>query len=206
MLCTVVAHHRCTALQCCVHSARCNGPRVDDLRCTAVSCRLVLWLPVSDVSLAGANCCAVACCVLMMVQIVIDVSKHAVLGKFNDIRPGIYREYMRDLCSDSLDKHSHNTHKLVGACWAPTNPGGLDRHEFAKLGCRVQLNMLSVCEGTSNLMPVMQCTVRWALHGIAQPTCIACQQLQVSLSLTGDVAACVCVVCRLGSARWVLRR
>lgn len=46
-------------------------------------------------------------------QIVIDITKHAVLGKFNDIRPGIYKEYMRDLCSDSLDKHSHNTHKLV---------------------------------------------------------------------------------------------
>jgi hypothetical protein len=24
-------------------------------------------------------------------QVVIDISKHAVLGKFNDIRPGIYR-------------------------------------------------------------------------------------------------------------------
>lgn len=46
-------------------------------------------------------------------QVVIDISKHAVLGKFNDIRPGIYREYMRDLCSDSLDNHSHNIHKLV---------------------------------------------------------------------------------------------
>lgn len=43
----------------------------------------------------------------------IDITKHAVLGKFNDIRPGIYKEYMRDLCTDSLDKHSHNTHKLV---------------------------------------------------------------------------------------------
>lgn len=43
----------------------------------------------------------------------IDITKHAVLGKFNDIRPGIYKEYMRDLCTDSLDKHSHNTHKMV---------------------------------------------------------------------------------------------
>jgi len=57
-------------------------------------------------------CCTAASCVCLL-QIVIDVSKHAVLGKFNDIRPGIYREYMRDLCSDSLDKHSHNIHKLV---------------------------------------------------------------------------------------------
>ncbi len=27
---------------------------------------------------------------------------------------GIYREFMRDLCEDTLDKHSHNIHKLVG--------------------------------------------------------------------------------------------
>eukprot|EP00775_Hariotina_reticulata_P010750 gene10750-10906_t len=35
-------------------------------------------------------------------EVIIDVSKHAVLGKFNDIRPGIYREYMRDLCSEDV--------------------------------------------------------------------------------------------------------
>ncbi len=46
-------------------------------------------------------------------QIVIDVVKHAVLGKFNDIRPGIYREYMRDLCADSLTAYSHSAHRLV---------------------------------------------------------------------------------------------
>lgn len=70
-------------------------------------------------------CDAVAC----YAQIVIDITKHAVLGKFNDIRPGIYKEYMRDLCSDSLDKHSHNTHKLVRHIyrdqgWVPTFPLG----------------------------------------------------------------------------------
>lgn len=27
-----------------------------------------------------------------------DVTKHAVLGKINEIRPGVYREYMRDVC------------------------------------------------------------------------------------------------------------
>lgn len=46
-------------------------------------------------------------------EVVIDITKHAVLGKFNDIRPGIYREYMRDLCQDSIEKQTHNMHKLV---------------------------------------------------------------------------------------------
>lgn len=26
------------------------------------------------------------------------MTKHAVLGKFNEIRPGVYREYMKDVC------------------------------------------------------------------------------------------------------------
>jgi len=29
------------------------------------------------------------------VQVIIDVLKHAVLGKWNDVRPGLYREYMK---------------------------------------------------------------------------------------------------------------
>ena len=28
-------------------------------------------------------------------EIIIDITKHAVLGKFNDVRPGIYKEYMK---------------------------------------------------------------------------------------------------------------
>lgn len=28
-------------------------------------------------------------------EVVIDIVKHAVLGKFNNVRPGIYREYMK---------------------------------------------------------------------------------------------------------------
>jgi hypothetical protein len=63
------------------------------------------WLP--------AVTTVVECGRIYSTEVIIDVIKHAVLGKFNDIRPGIYREYMRDLCEDSMDKHSHNVHKLV---------------------------------------------------------------------------------------------
>jgi hypothetical protein len=105
----------CTALYCCAFLllGGCNGLPVD-WQHVAAGCRVVLRRPMSDIfpgRLCLVLCCGVLC---VLVQVVIDVSKHAVLGKFNDIRPGIYREYMRDLCSDSLDKHSHNTHKLVG--------------------------------------------------------------------------------------------
>ena len=37
-----------------------------------------------------------------------DVTKHAVLGKFNEIRPGMYREYMKDVCE--------KVHALGDAC------------------------------------------------------------------------------------------
>ena len=35
------------------------------------------------------------CTQIFLAEVVIDVTKHAVLGKFNEIRPGVYREYTR---------------------------------------------------------------------------------------------------------------
>lgn len=32
---------------------------------------------------------------ILLAEVVIDILKHAVLGKFNDMRPGIYKEYMK---------------------------------------------------------------------------------------------------------------
>ncbi|KAL6748114.1 eukaryotic membrane protein family-domain-containing protein [Haematococcus lacustris] len=46
-------------------------------------------------------------------EVVIDIVKHSVLGKFNDVRPGIYREYMKDLCDKAVSSQSHSLHKLL---------------------------------------------------------------------------------------------
>ena len=35
------------------------------------------------------------CAYVFAAEMVIDVIKHAVLGKFNEIRPGVYREFMK---------------------------------------------------------------------------------------------------------------
>ena len=35
------------------------------------------------------------CAYVFTAEMVIDVIKHAVLGKFNEIRPGVYREFMK---------------------------------------------------------------------------------------------------------------
>lgn len=63
----------------------------------------------------------VQCCQIFFSEAVIDVIKHAVLGKFNEIRPGVYREFMKDLCEKVSSAQSHNIHKLVGLePFAPT--------------------------------------------------------------------------------------
>lgn len=54
------------------------------------------------------------CWYVLMAEIVIDVTKHAVLGKFNDIRPGVYQEFTKDLCENLAASQSHTMHKLVG--------------------------------------------------------------------------------------------
>ncbi|GAB4821944.1 hypothetical protein N2152v2_008990 [Parachlorella kessleri] len=55
----------------------------------------------------------VQCCQIFFSEAVIDVIKHAVLGKFNDIRPGVYREFMKDLCDRVSGAQSHNIHKAM---------------------------------------------------------------------------------------------
>ncbi|KAF5842436.1 eukaryotic membrane protein family-domain-containing protein [Dunaliella salina] len=47
-------------------------------------------------------------------EVIIDILKHAMLGKFNDVRPGLYREYMKDLCDKAVSAQSHTLHKLMG--------------------------------------------------------------------------------------------
>jgi hypothetical protein len=61
------------------------------------------------------------CAAVFLAEIAIDVAKHAVLGKFNEIRPGVYREFMRDLCEGAASAQSHGAHRLVGLePFAPT--------------------------------------------------------------------------------------
>lgn len=53
------------------------------------------------------------CVYVLFAEVIIDVTKHAVLGKFNDIRPGVYAEFTRDLCENLSTCQSHTVHKLV---------------------------------------------------------------------------------------------
>ena len=38
------------------------------------------------------------CAAVFGAEVVIDIIKHAVLGRFNQIRPGVYRDFMKVSC------------------------------------------------------------------------------------------------------------
>lgn len=45
-------------------------------------------------------------------EVAIDVAKHAVLSKFNEVRPGMYREFARDVASAAADGRRGHSHAL----------------------------------------------------------------------------------------------
>lgn len=46
-------------------------------------------------------------------QVAIDVIKHAVISKFNDMRPGLYRELFKDVCEKARTGNSHTARRIV---------------------------------------------------------------------------------------------
>ena len=46
-------------------------------------------------SFAADSSLIIECCKIFATEIVVDVLKHSSLAKFNDIRPGMYREFFR---------------------------------------------------------------------------------------------------------------
>ncbi|GLI64125.1 hypothetical protein VaNZ11_007302 [Volvox africanus] len=53
------------------------------------------------------------CGLMVAAEVVIDIIKHAVLGKFNEVRPGLYREFHQDLCAKALAAQSHSAPRLL---------------------------------------------------------------------------------------------
>ncbi|KAK9813486.1 hypothetical protein WJX73_001775 [Symbiochloris irregularis] len=56
-------------------------------------------------------------------EVAIDVLKHAVLGRFNEIRPGVYREFTFDVSERVQHSQSHNIHRVVS--FEPLAPAAL---------------------------------------------------------------------------------
>lgn len=54
-------------------------------------------------------------------EVLVDVIKHSVLGKFNQIRPGVYSEFLKDICQHaSLCPGSNQIHR--GVMFNPLSP------------------------------------------------------------------------------------
>ncbi|KAL0038272.1 hypothetical protein WJX77_000041 [Trebouxia sp. C0004] len=73
------------------------------------------WLPNQDLLWQ--------CGQILLAEVAIDVAKHAVVGKFNEIRPGVYREFMKDVCERVIASQSHNIHSVMD--FEPFGPAGL---------------------------------------------------------------------------------
>ncbi|EIE21001.1 DUF747-domain-containing protein [Coccomyxa subellipsoidea C-169] len=56
-------------------------------------------------------------------EILIDITKHAVLSKLNDIRPAVYQRFMRDVCEKAKGGQSHTAHRVVA--FEPYAPAAL---------------------------------------------------------------------------------
>ncbi|GMH37210.1 hypothetical protein BSKO_05083 [Bryopsis sp. KO-2023] len=53
------------------------------------------------------------CTTILASESLVDMIKHSVLGKFSDIRPGVYREFLRDICQKTTRCSSHNMHQCL---------------------------------------------------------------------------------------------
>ena len=62
---------------------------------------------------ASARALLHRCVGVLAAELAIDVVKHAVLARFNDVRPGVYREFTADLASAAADGHSHSLHRAI---------------------------------------------------------------------------------------------
>jgi hypothetical protein len=83
----------------------------------------------------------------MAPQVAIDVIKHAVISKFNDMRPGLYRELFKDVCERARTGNSHSAHRVVA--FEPYAP--------AAFAVRIVLTAAGTLRGHTTAGPV-----RWA--------------------------------------------
>eukprot|EP00884_Botryococcus_braunii_P003394 jgi/Botrbrau1/13055/Bobra.0187s0017.1 len=53
------------------------------------------------------------CVAILSSEVAIDVIKHAVISKFNDMRPGLYRELFKDVCEKARAGNSHTARRII---------------------------------------------------------------------------------------------
>ncbi|UPQ97185.1 Tapt1/CMV membrane protein receptor [Chloropicon primus] len=56
---------------------------------------------------------AVQCGMVLGTEIVVDIMKHAFVGKFQNLKPGVYSEYLKDMCEKTVASSSINGYRIV---------------------------------------------------------------------------------------------
>lgn len=76
---------------------------------------------------------------IMMCEVLVDVLKHSFLGKFNEIKPGVYGEYLRDLCVRTTRTRSYKVHRVVS--FEPIAPACVLVRILIPLGLAIKMRM-----------------------------------------------------------------
>eukprot|EP00891_Asterochloris_glomerata_P007670 jgi/Astpho2/7670/Aster-02552 len=98
------------------------------------------------------------CAYVFAAEVVIDIIKHAVLGKFNEIRPGVYREFMKDVCENVKSSQSHNVHRIVE--FEPIGPAALSLRIFMTY-CAVRGSQQARAGWQHELLRLAGCLLLW---------------------------------------------
>ena len=53
------------------------------------------------------------CAMILVTEIVVDIMKHAFVGKFQNLKPGVYSEYLKDMCEKTVASSSINGYRIV---------------------------------------------------------------------------------------------
>jgi hypothetical protein len=53
------------------------------------------------------------CAMILITEIVVDIMKHAFVGKFQNLKPGVYSEYLKDMCEKTVASSSINGYRIV---------------------------------------------------------------------------------------------
>ncbi|CAD7697179.1 unnamed protein product [Ostreobium quekettii] len=105
------------------------------------------------------------CTRIILAEIVVDIIKHAVLGKFSDVQPGVYREFFKDICDRAMHSQSHNAHRHMG--FAP--------HGAAILAMRIVISVLFMGWQPGKSLPVSSWLARLSALGLAWSALFACK-------------------------------
>jgi Eukaryotic membrane protein family len=92
-------------------------------------------------------------------QVAIDVIKHAVISKFNDMRPGLYRELFKDVCEKARDGNSHTARRIIA--FDPFAPAAFAVRIALTAGAAVRAAAPAKLQGVTRRQMWVYCGAGW---------------------------------------------